>query len=369
METDPLSSLKEAFSEGFALEKCRACGCMAGALDDLESALGNSTLQPLAEAARVWRELAVTARYDCLGCDPCHAARAINALAKSIPLTATTRHCDSMSRAEGSPWPPVPGDYRIVGRGADRPVAVSTLGSPDLALAMAEARPAGLCIVGKTDTENVGVEKVVRNLLGTPEVRILILAGRESAGHGSGSTFLALAANGVDERMRVIGSTAPRPVLINLSPTEVARFRAQVAVVDMVGCEDVDLLAERVSALATGSTPAPPQCGCSACGPAPARDDAEDPPGSEGTEPVTLDSGGYVVILLRRAEGLIEVEHYDYQNRLLHAIRGRSARGLCRSVLDGGWISRLNHAAYLGRELARAEAALRTGDAFVQDRA
>jgi tetrahydromethanopterin S-methyltransferase subunit A len=37
--------------------------------------------------------------------------------------------------------------------------------------------------------------------------------------------------------------------------------------------------------------------------------------------------------------------------------------------IDRGLISRLDHAAYLGRELARAEESLRSGEPFVQDAA
>ena len=38
-------------------------------------------------------------------------------------------------------------------------------------------------------------------------------------------------------------------------------------------------------------------------------------------------------------------------------------------AIDQGPISRLDHAAYLGRELARAEESLRSGEPFIQDAA
>lgn len=47
----------------------------------------------------------------------------------------------------------------------------------------------------------------------------------------------------------------------------------------------------------------------------------------------------------------------------------RAAAKLYIPVVDKGLISRLDHAAYLGRELARAEQALRTGESYTQDAA
>ena len=47
----------------------------------------------------------------------------------------------------------------------------------------------------------------------------------------------------------------------------------------------------------------------------------------------------------------------------------RSPSALYATVINEALISRLDHAAYLGRELARAEQALKTGENYVQDRA
>jgi len=47
--------------------------------------------------------------------------------------------------------------------------------------------------------------------------------------------------------------------------------------------------------------------------------------------------------------------------------RGRSAEGICRSILEEGVVRDPSHAAYLGRELQKAEVALRTGRSYVQE--
>ena len=68
-------------------------------------------------------------------------------------------------------WPVISGDY-IVGD-PESPVAVTTLASH------IEAELSGAAIAGPCKTENLGVEKVVANIISNPNIRFLILAGAE----------------------------------------------------------------------------------------------------------------------------------------------------------------------------------------------
>ena len=63
------------------------------------------------------------------------------------------------------------------------------------------------------------------------------------------------------------------------------------------------------------------------------------------------------------------VEHYENDGTLAHVLDGRQADELCATIVAHELVSRLDHAAYLGKELALAARALRTGEAYVQDRA
>ena len=67
------------------------------------------------------------------------------------------------TKARKAEWPFVPGAYFVADSGA--PVAVTTLGSVDLAREVSLEAPAGLCIVGKVETENIGIEKIIKNVL------------------------------------------------------------------------------------------------------------------------------------------------------------------------------------------------------------
>jgi len=50
-------------------------------------------------------------------------------------------------------------------------------------------------------------------------------------------------------------------------------------------------------------------------------------------------------------------------------IEGRTAAELYMTAIDRNLVSRLDHAAYLGCELARAEQAILSGEGYVQDAA
>ena len=95
---------------------------------------------------------------------------------------------DKKSPADG--WPVISGDY-VVGD-PESPVAVTTLASH------IEADLTGAAIAGPCKTENLGIEKVVANIISNPNIRFLILAGAEVQGHITGQSFKALHENGAD---------------------------------------------------------------------------------------------------------------------------------------------------------------------------
>ncbi len=82
---------------------------------------------------------------------------------------------------------------------------------------------------------------------------------------------------------------------------------------------------------------------------------------------VVLDRAGYFVVVPLEESRVITVEHYAYDNTLLRTIEGANARSLYLTVVENRWVSELSHAAYLGKELAKAELALQYGFKYVQD--
>ncbi len=87
----------------------------------------------------------------------------------------------------------------------------------------------------------------------------------------------------------------------------------------------------------------------------------------EPDETVVLDKAGYFVILPLAERQIINVEHYAYDDSLLRVIEGANARAVYRTIIANGWVTELSHTAYLGKELAKAELALKYGFHYEQD--
>ncbi|WP_094227610.1 DUF4346 domain-containing protein [Methanolobus psychrotolerans] len=79
-----------------------------------------------------------------------------------------------------------------------------------------------------------------------------------------------------------------------------------------------------------------------------------------------LDEAGYFVIAPQPEKMTILAKHYSYDKELLRIIEGRDAKSIYRTIIKHEWASTLNHAAYLGQELTRAEIAMRNGFGYVQ---
>jgi tetrahydromethanopterin S-methyltransferase subunit A len=91
----------------------------------------------------------------------------------------------------------------------------------------------GAALSGTVQTENIGFEKIICNVVANPNIRYAVLTGPESPGHLTGEAFKALLVNGVDSGKRIIGTEAPHPLLYNLPMEFIERFRAQITLIDL----------------------------------------------------------------------------------------------------------------------------------------
>lgn len=356
----PLLVVQEQLAEAVAARKCHSCGCLHKTVEALSGTdAGRAELAPvLAQARGVF----IAKQYDCLGCPTCYPAIAANAFAEQFPeVGAGLDLCPVEEPEQRKGWPPLPGDYRVIRYGA--PVAVCTLNSDSLMVALERAAPAGLALVGTLHTENLGIERIVRNILANPHIRFLIICGNDTeqaVGHLPGKSMLSLFKDGVDERGRIRNAPGKRPVLKNVSVEQIAAFVAQVTVVPLVGELRSDVIRveiERCAATKPGIFTGAPQDSALRS--------------VLASEPMRLvqDPAGFLVVYPERDGKRLVVEHYTNQGVLDAVIEGASSAAVYATIIERGLISRLDHAAYLGRELARAERSLETGEPYVQDRA
>ncbi len=103
-----------------------------------------------------------------------------------------------------------------------------------------------VAIWGPMKTENLGIEKVVANVVSNPNIRYVIVCGKEIRGHKSGASLVSLAENGIDEKGRIIDAPGAVPYIENISRKAVRRFMDQIKIMDMVGVTDMDAIMEAV---------------------------------------------------------------------------------------------------------------------------
>jgi tetrahydromethanopterin S-methyltransferase subunit A len=104
----------------------------------------------------------------------------------------------------------------------------------------------GAALSGTIQTENIGIEKLICNIVGNPNIRHLVIFGPESPGHQTGDALLKLVENGVDERRRIIGAQALTPYLFNLPMEYIVRFRQQIRMINLLDEGDPELLRRAV---------------------------------------------------------------------------------------------------------------------------
>lgn len=159
-----------------------------------------------------------------------------------------------MAKVTPSPeYPPEEGCYL---RGNDySPVAVVVLLNrrreetpTELEALVRAAVESGAALAGTLQTENIGIEKIICNIVANPNIRYILLCGPESAGHMTGEALAALIENGIDERKKIVGATAPTPYLFNIQPHFVDRFREQIILINCINEGTPDLIREVVSA-------------------------------------------------------------------------------------------------------------------------
>jgi len=104
----------------------------------------------------------------------------------------------------------------------------------------------GAALSGTLQTENIGLEKLICNIVANPNIRYLVLAGPESPGHFTGEALIALFKNGIDQKKRIIGTKSPAPYLFNIPAEDVERFREQVTLVNLLNEGDSDVIRQAV---------------------------------------------------------------------------------------------------------------------------
>jgi tetrahydromethanopterin S-methyltransferase subunit A len=364
-------------ARGMALKKCRKCGCMKDALNQAGHAFETSEdpkIRSLLPRISDYQARMEPLAYDCIGCKKCWGADATIELASHFDEVELDM-CGSRDEHSASggiksrssaiaAWPPHPGDY-VLGN-PEGSVAICTLSNRDLPARLIVAGEPAVAIAGRCDTENIGIEKIVLNLLANPRIRWLVICGAEAKGHRAGQALLRLKERGVDADMRVLESASWRPILKNLTLLDVAQFRQQIEEVNLIGITDIEEILAAVRDCSHSPVQAFPAVPDEAVGGKDTLAAVEHIP-AKAPKQLRLDRAGFFIVLPQPQKRLIVCEHYENNGRLAHVIEGQQAALIASTIVERGFVTQLDHAAYLGRELAKAEAALSDGITYQQD--
>ncbi|MBP2133994.1 tetrahydromethanopterin S-methyltransferase subunit A [Methanomicrobium sp. W14] len=148
---------------------------------------------------------------------------------------------DKKSPASG--WPKIQGDYHTGDTNSS--VVVVTMGSHLDEQAVCDA---GAAMCGSCKTENLGLEKIVANVIANPNIRFLVTCGTEVKGHLSGQCLKALHTGGV-EGGKIVGAQGAIPFIENLTADAIGRFQDQVEVVDIMETEDLGTIKAKIDEL------------------------------------------------------------------------------------------------------------------------
>lgn len=251
-------------------------------------------------------------------------------------------------------WPFISGPYYVADDTA--PVIVVMPDNDALADTLAALSVQGLCMISSCCRSASDVEKLTRNVEANLAVHCIVLVGGED-----GKEYPAVEAlcaifdddDGISEKARRIAHGARG----KLKAFDFAALQKRVHVVNMLDCVEVDKIVAGV--IKHGSEGHRPDTGFVVQGHDTTLGVQRVIAPTSISHEYQLDKAGKYIIGTDRHS--IVVEHYNSKGELLRLIQGSSARDLCIMLIRNGWVSRLDHAAFLGRELALAEIAVQQG--------
>jgi tetrahydromethanopterin S-methyltransferase subunit A len=150
----------------------------------------------------------------------------------------------ALKKKPAEPWPVITGEYEV--GNPESPVAVCTSGSH---LKNSALIAAGAALAGPCKTENIGIEKMVANVISNPNIRYLIITGMEVKGHITGQAIEAFTQSGIDKEGRIIGAKGAIPFIQNLTPEAIDRWKEQVQTTFMIDTEDIGAISGKVKEL------------------------------------------------------------------------------------------------------------------------
>jgi tetrahydromethanopterin S-methyltransferase subunit A len=261
-------------------------------------------------------------------------------------------------------WPIVQGNYKVGNPNGQ--VAVCTLTTDSFIKQIAQWN--NVAIVGKVYTPNLGIEKIILNVVSNPNIRFLVLCGKDSPVFHTGQALQSLFKHGIDKEKRIVNAIGHYPILRNLSVEKINQFIEQIELVDCLEEKNIEHLHQNISELSKRNKI--PFSKNSTSMQSEIFHEQEEftilKPGGKRI-PLDYDHKGFFVITTNLEKKQITVKHYYKDNKPGYLIQGHSSEAILLSLLQNELVSQLSHAGYLGAELNKAETALKLNLNYEQD--
>ncbi len=250
-------------------------------------------------------------------------------------------------------WPIIKGSYKVINPKGD--IAINTRASFNLKDNPLFESQKRICIIGSCVTENIGIDRMIKNIITNGNIRSLIICGQESKGHDVGNALMNLIKYGVKDG-RIIDATGHDPVL--RVPIEyINRFRGQIKHILVIDSSDPQEILLTINNI------------------------PKEPSLENYVLPIQKNNFDFSnVIFADKCKYKIRLEdayfkiylkkNYiitEYHGKEIKKIAGKSAEEICSKILELGLVNELSHAMYLGRELKKAELCLKYSQNYYED--
>ncbi len=134
--------------------------------------------------------------------------------------------------------------HTFKGQGSN--ISICTLSSIDLLIKISKLDLMNdIMIAGRLHSENIGIDQMIDYSINHPQLKYIILCGKDTNGHYPGDALISLVENGVDNNGKILGAISPSPFLSS-SKENVIKFKNQINIIDMRNCFDIHKITEIV---------------------------------------------------------------------------------------------------------------------------
>jgi len=128
-------------------------------------------------------------------------------------------------------------------------IAICTLSNISLLNQLSKSRiMENVAIVGRLLSENKGINSMIKFVNLNPNIRTIILCGKDVIGHKPGHSLLELHKNGINSSGRIIDSHSPDPIL-TITKADVGKFQNQIKIINKIGTEELSEIQQLVESL------------------------------------------------------------------------------------------------------------------------